>query len=262
MKNIQFLAQFIKQLPNNLPEGTVLEITRSERTGEGRVDVEAKLTTGNKAFPVSIEVQNTGGTATLREAARQVKEYGSQSGTVPFVAGQFFGERARQVAKEEGVGLIDLAGNFYLKSSDLYIERIVEKNPKTKRSSLKNLFAPVSSRITRALLVEPQRIWLLNEISKEADVSLGQTYKVIERMIEEELVKRNKEEKLVLNTPSVLLEEWKKIYPNYQQQKYTFYSYNNEYLAVRNSVLAAGQQKKLNYALGFFCGADMIVSST
>ena len=81
-------------------------------------------------------------------------------------------------------------------------------------------------------------------------------------MIEEELVKRNKEEKLVLNTPSVLLEEWKKIYPNYQQQKYTFYSYNNEYLAVRNSVLAAGQQKKLNYALGFFCGADMIVSST
>ncbi|MCJ7739745.1 hypothetical protein MUP32_00305, partial [Candidatus Microgenomates bacterium] len=114
MKNIQFSTQLVSRLSNKLPEGITLKQVNLEPAGTPSPDVEAKLVVKGKEFPVVIEVQNTGGTATLREAARQAKEYGSQSGAIPFVAGTFFGESARQVVKEEGVGLIDLAGNFYL----------------------------------------------------------------------------------------------------------------------------------------------------
>lgn len=253
MKNIQISTN---QLQASLPEGVTLEKFKAEPIKYNRhPDFEAVLKTENKTFPVVIEVKSSGGTATLREAARQVKEYSSSIGAVPFIAGIFFGERARQVAKEEGVGLIDLAGNFYLKQGDTYVERIVEKNPFTQKSPLKNLFAPVSSRITRALLVNPTRKWLLNELSQEANVSLGQTHKVVDRMIEEELIERP-ENKLLLKNAKALLEEWKKVYPTHKQQKFTFFSYEQGYMAILASVLEKGSNRQ--FALSFFSGADLV----
>lgn len=35
----------------------------------------------------------------------------------------------REVLKEEGVGYLNLAGNFYLNWDDFYVEKIVDKNP-------------------------------------------------------------------------------------------------------------------------------------
>src|SRR3989344_1844407 len=130
------------QLSNSLPPGIAMEGLGVPSAGSVGTDLRGTLKVEGKEFPVAIEVKNTGGTATFREAARQVKEYASQAGAVPFVAGQFIGETARQVAKEEGVGIMDLAGNFYLKRDDVYIEKIVDKNPFAQKVSLKNLFAP------------------------------------------------------------------------------------------------------------------------
>lgn len=258
MKDKQLSAQITSQLPNSLPEGLILRGFETKPVGDNQPDFRATLKAGDSEFPVVIEVQNTGGTAGFREVARQAKMYGSEAGSMPFVAGRFFGERVREAAKEEGVGLIDLAGNFYLSRNNVYIERIVEKNPFTRKPSLKNLFAPISSRIARALLANPKKTWLLNELSEEADVSLGQAYKVIDRMIEEEFISRDQEGKLVLKSPKALLDEWKKVCSNYPQRKFVFFSFDQNYIAILNSVLKVGEQGKLKYALGFFTGADLI----
>lgn len=255
-KDQQFITQIADQLPKSVPQGLTIGQFNMQPGGNNRPDVEAVLKTGEREVPIVIEVQNTGGTATLREAARQAKVYGSESGAVPFVAGRFFGERARQVAKEEGVGIIDLAGNFYLKQGDLYIEKIVDKNPFVQKSPLKNLFAPVSSRVARVLLANPSKTWLLGELSQEANVSLGQTHKVIDRMVEEEIIERNEEGKLSLKNIATLLEEWKKVYPSYQQQKFTFFSYRQGYMAILASVLEKSGNRP--FALSFFSGADLV----
>lgn len=246
----------INQLPDSLPEGLALEGLGVPTIGGPGPDLQGTLKTPNGAFPVAIEVKNTGGTATFREAARQVKEYASQVGAVPFVAGPFFGEAARQVAKEEGVGIMDLAGNFYLKQGDVYIEKIVDKNPFAQTAPLKNLFAPVSSRITRVLLTQPTKAWLLGELAQEANVSLGQTHKTIDRMIEEELVKWNQENKLVLKNPAKLLEAWKSVYPSYERQKFTFFSYQPNYNAILQSIVDQADNRQ--FALSFFSGADLV----
>lgn len=246
----------INQLPNSLPEGFILEGLAALPVGKFGPDFQGVLKTPNGEIPVVIEVKNTGGTATFREAVRQVKAYAAQGEAVPFVAGQFFGEAARQVAKEEGVGIIDLAGNFYLKRDDVYIEKIVEKNPFAKKVPLKNLFAPISSRITRVLLFQPKKTWLLGELSQEANVSLGQTHKTIDRMIEEELVERDLDNRLVLRNPTKLLDAWKSVYPSYTQQKFTFFSYQKDYGSILQSVLE--KSDKRSYALSFFSGADLV----
>ena len=246
----------INQLPGSIPEGLTLEGLDVLPMGKSGPDLQGVLKTPNGEFPIAIEVKNTGGTATFREAARQVKAYASQGGAVPFVAGQFFGKAARQVAKEEGVGIMDLAGNFYLKKDDVYIEKIVEKNPFVQKIPLKNLFAPISSRITRVLLAQPKKTWLLGELSQEANVSLGQTYKTIDRMIEEELVERNQKNKLVLKNPDQLLEAWKNIYPSYTQKKFTFFSFEPNTTTLLTSILEKAED--LPFALSFFSGADLV----
>ena len=244
------------QLPNSLPEGLTLEGLGVPPMGTPGPDLQGVLKTQNGEFPVVIEVKNTGGTATFREAARQVKEYASQAGAVPFVAGPFFGEAARQVAKEEGVGIMDLAGNFYLKRDDVYIEKIVDKNPFAQKVSLKNLFAPISSRITRVLLTQPTKTWLLEELSQEATVSLGQTHKTIDRMIEEELIERNQDNRLALKNPNRLLEAWKQTYPSYESEKFTFFSFEQNNTKLLSSILE--RTEDLPFALSFFSGADLV----
>lgn len=246
----------INQLPDSLPWGVALERLVVPSAGMGQPDIQGVLKIKNREFPVVIEVKNTGGTAAFREAALQAKAYAVQDGAVPFVAGQFFGESAREVAKEEGVGIMDLAGNFYLKRGDVYIEKIVDKNPFTQKVPLKNLFAPISSRITRVLLTQPAKTWLLGELSQEANVSLGQTHKTIDRMIEEELVEWDQDNKLVLKTPAKLLEAWKSVYPSYELQKFTFFSYQPNYMAILASVLEKSDNRL--FALSFFSGADLV----
>lgn len=248
----------INQLPNSLPKGLSLEGLVAPSAGAGQPDFQGVLKIEEKEFPVAIEVKNTGGTATFREAARQIKTYAAQSGVVPFVAGQFFGESARQVAKEEGVGIMDLAGNFYLKQNNVYIEKIIDKNPFTQKVLLKNLFAPVSSRITRVLLTHPTKTWLLGDLSKEAKVSLGQTHKIMERMMEEELVARNQDNRLAVKNPTKILEAWKSVYPSYAQQKFTFFSYEKDYMSILSSLLKKPESNKLSYALSFFSGAHLV----
>ncbi len=244
------------QLPNSLPQGITLEGLGVPSAGSVGPDLQGTLKVEGKEFPIAIEVKNTGGTATFREAARQVKEYSSQAGSIPFVAGQFIGETARQVAKEEGVGIMDLAGNFYLKQGNVYIEKIVNKNPFAQTAPLKNLFAPISSRITRVLLAQPKKSWQMGELSQEANVSLGQTHKTIDRMIEEELVEWNQENRLVLKNPTQLLEAWKNIYPSYESKKFTFFSFEQDPTVLLSTIVKkfAGS----SFALSFFSGADLV----
>lgn len=244
------------QLPNSLPQGIALEGLGVPMAGSVGPDLQGTLKVEGKEFLIAIEVKNTGGTATFREAARQVKEYASQAGSIPFVAGQFIGETARQVAKEEGVGIMDLAGNFYLKQGNVYIEKIVNKNPFAQTAPLKNLFAPISSRVTRVLLAQPKKSWQMGELSEEANVSLGQTHKTIDRMIEEELVEWNQDNRLVLKNPTRLLEAWKNTYPSYEQKKFNFFSFEQVPATLLATILEKFESS--SFALSFFSGADLV----
>ncbi len=204
-----------------------------------------------------IEIKNTDRIAPIREAAFQVKRYAQIQHAIPFVASVFLGERARAALKEEGVGYLDLAGNFYLKQGEIYVEKIVANNPFSKKPPLKNLFAPISSRITCALLVEPTRTWHVSELAKETEVSLGQASAVAKRMIAEEFLSWNSEGRLQLKDATALLEAWKQVYPTYKQQHCFLYSYEQGY----NNVLASIIRKRGElppFAFAFFTGASFV----
>jgi len=258
MNTPELTTRITKQLSELLPADFTLNSVRREAAStRPRADIEAEVQTPMRRSRFVIEVKNADRIAPLREAAHQAKRYATERNAVPFVAGVFFGDRAKAVLKEEGVGFLDLAGNFYVKQPDFYAEKVVDKNPFSKKPPLKNLFAPTSSRITRALLVEPTRQWQARELAAETDVSLGQTYIVIDGLIEEELITKTAEGTIELKSPTALLDAWKKVYPTYQARRYRMYSFARD-KELPKLIVQASKEANLPYALGFFSGADLV----
>lgn len=244
-------------LTNSHPEGTtgVSNLQINPEIGKG-IDMMATFGTASGAqIPVVIEVKNTQHLSELRNAMRQVKQYAQEKQAVPMVAGVFWGERARKVAKEEQVGLLDLAGNFYLQKDPVYIETKVAKNPFRKSLPLNNLFAPISTRIIRALLIEPKRMWELPLLAKATDVSIGQAYKVVDRLVAEEFGIRTTDKQFLLTKPAELLDEWSKVYTKDKNTRVIYYSFERNLDTIFSQIDTASKKLQLRYALGYFSGA-------
>lgn len=257
----QIQNKIVDLLNTSYPVGIkeVAEVREEQRIGEGIADITATFTTTSGVqLPVVMQAKNTQRLIALRDAMRQTKKMALTIDAVPMVAGVFWGKRARRVAKEESVGLLDLAGNFYLQKDPVLIENTVNKNPFSTTTPLKRLFSPVSTRIIRAVLIEPGRAWDLKALSKEANVSIGQTYKVVDRLEAEEFGMRNEEKQFVLTSPIELLEEWKNYYSTKKNIKYSFYSFERDYANRLRKIAEQGSEKKLQYAISFFTGTDLI----
>lgn len=251
-----------KELPGLFPDFTVASVEREAvldkvKTTKDRIDILARVKLPNNMVQLAIEVKNTERLANVRQAAYQIKKYTEGSDAIPIVAGLYIGERARDLLRDEGVGYLDLAGNVYFARNSIYVERLVDKNPFSNKPPLKNIFAPTSSRIARAMLIEPKRSWTMSELSKVANVSIGQTYKVLEAMSEEELAVKDASGKWVVASPTALLDAWKKVYPTYQNKLYRMFSFAND-VQLPSQIMRTAQESKLQYALGFFTGADLI----
>ena len=174
----------------------------------------------------------------------------------------FFGEGDRNIAMVEGVNLFDLAGNVYLRTSLLHYERIETKNPFVKKPTLREIFAPVSSRLIRVLLLDPNKKWFVSELAEEADVSLALAYRIVEKLLEDKLLEKATGREVVVKSPGELLDRWTQAkqadssYATSLKNRYTFYSHKQEVQAILETIVRDNQN--LKYALSFFTGAYLI----
>jgi hypothetical protein len=76
---------------------------------------------------------------------------------VPIVAVPFMGETGRRLCAEAGVSWVDLSGNAWIDAPGRQIRFVGQKNRFTSAGRPADVFAPRSSRVIRALLMEPER---------------------------------------------------------------------------------------------------------
>lgn len=258
LSGVQLQDKIAEQLANTSFAGTasIQDVSQETQIGDKQADITATITTvSGVQMPLVIEVKNTQRLSSVREMIRQAKQLAEPAQAEPMIAGVFWGERARKLAKEEKVGLVDLAGNFLIQKDPVFIEKVVNKNPFSKTSPLKSLFSPVSTRIIRAVLIEPKRAWNLQELSEDTKVSIGQTYKVVDRLEAEEFGKRNEEKQFILTSPEELLDEWTKVYKKDQNERFIFYSFEKDQDKLLDKIRAISKKNNLGYALGYFSGA-------
>ena len=142
--------------------------------------------------------------------------------------------RFDKAAKEAGVGFLDLRGRGrlqgpgfvyvvppYLPSAgisrgedieddgggDPWEARPASSSLKPRSSGRVSPFAPKASRVSRALLVEPDRSWRVSDVADRCRMNPGNAHRVLGALVERDLLERDRDGYVVLDAGS-LLEAW------------------------------------------------------
>lgn len=249
----------LRELPQLIPSLKVIKTLRMPKVGAIRADLEVEVMTppGRKQRLI-IEIKSVPTPGLVREALRRLKSgLSNESRGYPVLASFFISKRIREICREEGVGYLDLAGNCYIRLKDLYLEKVVDKNPFPKRGRPASLFTPVSSRILRVFLEEPNRKWTVRELSEVAKVSLGQTSNVCQRLSEEEYIVRGMR-RIQIVQPAKLLDTWREQYKFSQNEQMGYYSFEREPDQLMARIAGVAQEKKWQYAITSFAAAARV----
>lgn len=187
------------------------------RIGQQTVDLMVRFRLGTAVKSLLCEIRPAGQPRHVRDAITQLQGLRpAMPEGYPVVAAPYMSPQSAALARRNGCGYVDLSGNVYLAFDQVLIEKEGKPNLRPARRPLKTLFAPRASRVVRALLVERERRWRLEELARAAGVSLGHVHNVVKRLAEVEWVERDPEGRLRLQRPGDLLDAWRDAY-SYRQ---------------------------------------------
>lgn len=122
-----------------------------------------------------------------------------------------------------------------------------------------NVFDSKSSRIVRVLLVHPRRSWVLRELAKEAQVSLGMAYYVISSLVQMGFVSRDESNRLILTDPYRLIRQWAASYNYLFLNKFSeYYTFDREFETFLSRLTKLPSQVEGKYALTLHSAAWLI----
>ena len=253
-------VQFINRLATLLPQLEIAELEADKSFQGTTFDFVARVRVGRVRKILLGEVKSCGQPRYLRQAIAQFRETGIASDSTYFViTAPYFSPRGLEICRRHKVGCVDLAGSYYLEFDGIYIERIVEEKPKPVRRMLKSLFSPVSSRIVRAMLEEPDRVWKLTELTKATGASLGQTYNVSEKLAHEGFARKSTRGGVTLTDSAGLLDTWREEYDVTALNKvHSFHSWERDPARLMARVRQAAERLGAKYALTLHAGASLV----
>lgn len=176
----------------------------------------------------------------------------------PIIASYYLSEKSKEIIKNSDVGFIDLLGNVYIDLPNIHIEKEGKESKIKEKKKQKSLFSPVSTRIIRTLLLDPEKEWTLKTLSERADVSMGYTHRVVEKLRNELFIERNEDFQIILKDKTRLLDSWRDSYNFNQNKILSFYSFEKEKDKLFKQINRIGSVRNLKYALTLHSGASLI----
>lgn len=148
----------------------------------------------------------------------------AQQGTFVFIC-PYLSPRSQQYCQKNNIDFIDLCGNVLIRvPGKLLIQRLNRPNIYKENQIYRNPFGGASSRVIRVLLQLPGKTWTVTEIEKELEqeskrqkrkdsfkLSISSISKTI-RALQEELLVRRRNLKIIVADPRQLLYIWAKKY--------------------------------------------------
>lgn len=241
----------------------ILESMSQYRTGSSGsyiADLVLKIQIDDVIKNLVCEVKTSGEPRYIFQAVSQVRLYSSLiENSYPVVAVPHIGEKSKEICKSFDVGYIDFDGNVYLKFDHVLIEKEGKKNLTRAKRQIQDLFAPLSSRILRILLVDPEMSWTLSQLSRTAKISIGYTHKIAKALEERGYAVRDQNYRLKLSRPRSLLDEWA------SKHDFTtanilnnFYTFERDPSLFIEKIRDVANQNNLEYALTLHAGASLI----
>jgi len=238
----------------------IVEIKQEAKLKNGLApDIIVKTKYKNKEKLLIIEIKSIGEPRHVERAISQLKLYAnSVTNSYPIVASSYLSEKSREICKELNVGYLDLTGNIFIDLPYIHIEKETKKARIAEKKRQKSLFSPISTRIIRTLLIGPNSDWSIKSLSNKTGASLGYTHRVVERLLNEKFLSRDKNFRLKLNDPKKLLEDWRETYSYRQNTIYPFYTFEKNKDSFFKKLSKISNSNNLKYALTLHSGAHLI----
>jgi hypothetical protein len=257
----QMGAEALKKCLQPLPFVQSISIGSQERGGVSRPDLVARLATRKGEIPLIADVKNSGQPRIAREALNRLILYRQQlPGSYAIFLAPYISSQSADLLRRENVGYIDFSGNCFLSFDDVYISVEGRPNLYPQNRDLKTIFSPRASRVIRVLLTQPYNSWKTEELSREAEVSLGLVANVKKLLLEREWAKERKKG-FVLAAPNELLREWARTYSYKQNEICDFYSMDDQ-PEVERQLAALSKGDGFRFALTLFSGAARVAPYT
>jgi Transcriptional regulator, AbiEi antitoxin, Type IV TA system len=188
------------------------------------IDFSGRFILPDRPVTFAVEAKRIGQPRFAREAVYGLLRYRSRNPDVYgiFVA-PFVADEAAKILEAEDMGYVDLSGNCRLCFDRVYVSRTGSENRFARRRDLRSLFSPKSERVLRVLFTDPARSWKVQDLAKEAKVSLGQVSNVTRNLENREWVLRG-ETGIRLSKPDRLLSEWKDNYDLARSQRRDYFT--------------------------------------
>lgn len=160
---------------------------------------------GERRWVVQVKASSSPGV--VAAVAERFSPAGWAGETLPLLVVPFMTAAGAKVAEERRLNWIDLSGNAHMRDAGLIISVRGLPNRFATRGRPASPFAPKSSRITRALLLDPSRWWRQKELADHADLDPGRVSRVVRSLTDDELLTRDGP-LIRPRDPDLLLDAW------------------------------------------------------
>jgi hypothetical protein len=257
MKKEQMEINAEKALLSCLADVPFLRVKQTEKTplkNWGKPDFLVEIEHAGGCRLLVAEVKNSGQPRLVRDAINQLLLYKNDlPNSYPVFIAPYISPQAAEICIQEEVGYVDLAGNCRLSFDQVFICKEGKPNPFNRKRDLRTLYSPKATRVLRVLLSNPNRVWKMQALAEEAEVSLGHVSNVKKLLTDREWLNSNING-FSLGNPEQLLFEWAENYNFRRNQVYDYYSLKSP-SDIEYDLAKICEMGKIQYALTGFSGA-------
>src|SRR5580765_2829300 len=195
-----------------IPFVQILKVEQRIISDPGKPEIVARIKVAERERIILAEVQPNGQVRLVREAIGEILKYrDTYADAYGLVIAPTITPQSARICRQEGIGYLDFQGNGYLNFDFVFISKTgrVEPAPKQKRS--RGWYSPRAERVTRALLMHPQRVWNIRELANEAHVAFSQALNLKCHLLRCEWLE-DVNQGFQLSKAALLLDDWAENY--------------------------------------------------
>ncbi|GAB4252814.1 MAG: hypothetical protein Kow00129_13690 [Thermoleophilia bacterium] len=218
-------------------------------------DCEAWVSIGNENLGLVVEFKKLGSEAMLKETAELIRRRQDEDPNRQWILAAPFLSPARQkLLRESGVPFLDFAGNAWILSDSIHIDRRGFPNPFSERRRSRSPFSDKASLVIRALIASGSGRGV-RAIAEQAGLSPGYVSKIVQELEERRYVAR-REEGLALQNTQELLQDWASAYRKHWIERRGYFVAVASVRAVMDAMRTAPLTEE--YALALQAGASLV----
>jgi len=179
-----------------------------QKTGAQERAADYVVHSGQRVF--AIELKAAPRTALVKEWGAQLSHRVRRTGaeTVVVLAVPYMGAAVAQTARDAGISWMDLSGNADIRAQGLRIHVTGRPNRFVKKGRPSSAFAPKSSRVARALLLDPGRFWVQSDLARQIKLGRGFVSRIVRRLAADELIESGDDGRVRARSAEALLDAW------------------------------------------------------